>query len=146
VLNRVFLIGRLTADPQLKFTQQGTSFATFTVAVDTVSLTPSGDKRTNTDFIDVVVWRKQAVNVSNFLKKGRLVFIEGRLAIRSYETQDGQKRKKAEVIARQVKFLEKAGVPAETGELPELPETEEEEIPDLGNADLVPDTGNDIPL
>lgn len=146
MLNRVFLIGRLTADPQLKFTPQGTSFATFSVAVDTVSMTPSGEKRTNTDFIDVVVWRKQAVNVAHFLKKGRLVFIEGRLTIRSYETMDGQKKKKAEVIARQVKFLERAGVPAETGELSELPEAEEEEIPDLAPGDIVPDTGNDIPL
>jgi len=145
VLNRVFLIGRLTADPNLRFTPQGTSVATFTLAVDTVSLTPSGERRTNTDFIDVVVWRKQAVNVANYLKKGRLVFVEGRLAIRSYETQDGQKRKKAEVIARQVKFLEKAGVPAEASELPELPESEEE-LPETGTGDVVPDTGNDIPF
>ncbi|MCR4432977.1 MAG: single-stranded DNA-binding protein [Coprothermobacterota bacterium] len=146
MLNRVFLIGRLTADPNLRFTPQGTSVATFTVAVDTVSQTPSGERRTNTDFIDVVVWRKQAVNVANYLKKGRLVFVEGRLAIRSFETQDGQKRKKAEVIARQVKFLERAGAPAETVELPELPESEEEELSELGTGDVVPDTGNDIPL
>jgi len=138
VLNKVLLIGRLTADPVLRFTPQGTSVANFTVAVDTVYQTPAGERKNLTDFIDVVVWRKQAVNVANYLKKGRLVFVEGRLTVRSFETADGQKRKKAEVIARQVTFLEKAAAPAETAGPPELPEAEEEEPPE--------DTGNEIPF
>jgi len=139
MLNRVFLIGRLTADPEFRYTPQNVSVATFTLAVDTNYQTPSGERKSITDFIDVVVWRKQAVTVHNYLRKGRLVLVEGRLSIRSYETADGQKRKKAEVIARQVKFLERPSATVEPGELPEIPEAEEEEP-------VSDDLNNEIPL
>lgn len=129
MLNRVFLIGRLTADPQLRYTPSGTSVATFSVAVDMNYTTQAGEVRKVTDFIDVVVWRKQAVNCATYLKKGRLVFVEGRLSIRSFETQDGQKRRKAEVVARTVRFLERApAAPAEGVELPEPSEFPEEDF------------------
>ncbi len=139
MLNRVFLIGRLTADPTLRYTGSGVSVATFTVAVDNNYQTASGESRSLTDFIDVVVWRKQAVNVATYLKKGRLVFVEGRLTIRSFETQDGQKRKKAEVVARSVKFLERGTAPSDSFGSPELPEGGDEELaPD--------DFSNDVPI
>lgn len=139
MLNRVFLIGRLTADPILRYTGSGVSVATFSVAVDNTYQTASGESRSLTDFIDVVVWRKQAVNVATYLKKGRLVFVEGRLTIRSFETQDGQKRKKAEVVARSVKFLERAPTTSDLAGSPELPETGDEEFPPE-------DFSNDIPI
>lgn len=139
MLNRVFLIGRLTADPILRYTGSGISVATFTVAVDHNFQTDSGESKRLTDFIDVVVWRKQAVNVATYLKKGRLVFVEGRLSIRSFETQDGQKRKKAEVVARSVKFLERQTTPSDSFASPELPESGEEEFPPE-------DFSNDIPI
>ncbi len=103
MLNRVIIIGRLTQDPELRYTQNGTAVATFTVAVNRKF------KRDEADFIPVVVWNKTAENCANYLGKGRLVAVEGRLQIRSYETQDGQRRRVTEVVAEEVKFLDKAG-------------------------------------
>ncbi len=103
MLNRVILIGRLTQDPELRYTQNGTAVASFTVAVNRKF------KRDEADFIPVVVWNKPAENCANYLGKGRLVAIDGRLQIRSYETQDGQRRRVSEVVAEDVKFLDKGG-------------------------------------
>ncbi|NLO22144.1 MAG: single-stranded DNA-binding protein [Syntrophomonadaceae bacterium] len=101
--NRVILIGRLTQDPELRYTQNGTAVASFTVAVNRKF------KRDEADFIPVVVWNKAAENCANYLGKGRLVAVEGRLQIRSYEAQDGQRRRVTEVVADEVKFLDRAG-------------------------------------
>lgn len=108
MLNRVILIGRLAQDPELKYTTQGTAVCNFTLAV--------GRKfnRDQTDFIDIVVWRGLAENCATYLGKGRLAAVEGRLQIRSYETQDGQKRRVAEVVADDVRFLDKAGTGSST--------------------------------
>jgi single-strand DNA-binding protein len=103
LLNRVILIGRLTQDPELRYTQNGTAVASFTVAVNRKF------KRDEADFIPVVVWNKLAENCANYLGKGRLVAVEGRLQIRSYEAQDGQRRRVSEVVADEVKFLDRAG-------------------------------------
>ncbi len=103
MLNRVILIGRLTQDPELRYTQNGTAVASFTVAVNRKF------KRDEADFIPIVVWNKPAENCANYLGKGRLVAVEGRLQIRSYETQDGQRRRVSEVVADEVKFLDKGG-------------------------------------
>jgi single-strand DNA-binding protein len=107
VLNTVVLIGRLTRDPELRYTQSGKAVATVRLAVDRGTTNPQGERET--DFIDVVVWDKQAETVANYLQKGRLVAVQGRLQIRQYETQEGQKREKAEVVANTVRFLDKAG-------------------------------------
>lgn len=104
-MNRVFLIGRLTRDPELRYTPNGAAVATFTVAVDRKF------NRNEADFIPIVVWNKTAENCANYLGKGRLVAVEGRLQIRSYETQEGQKRWVTEVVADEVKFLDKGGTP-----------------------------------
>lgn len=106
MLNRVILIGRLVADPQLRYTQTGTAVANFTIAVDRPFLSQSGERET--DFIDIVTWRKQAEIVANHLSKGRLVAVEGRLQIRSYDDQNGIRRKAAEIVADQVRFLDRA--------------------------------------
>ncbi len=108
MLNRVIIIGRLTQDPELRYTQNGTAVATFTVAVNRKF------KRDEADFIPVVVWNKTAENCANYLGKGRLVAVEGRLQIRSYETQDGQRRRVTEVVAEEVKFLDKGGTSSGT--------------------------------
>ncbi|MGE5422695.1 MAG: single-stranded DNA-binding protein [Ignavibacteriales bacterium] len=105
MLNRVILIGRLTKDPELRYTPNGVGVCTFTLAVNR-SFTNQGGERT-ADFIDIVTWRNLAENCANYLGKGRLVAVEGRLQVRSYETQDGQKRKAVEVVADTVKFLER---------------------------------------
>lgn len=103
MLNRIILIGRLTRDPELKYTTNGTAVVNFTLAVNRKF------NRDETDFIDIVAWRGLAENCANYLGKGRLAAVEGRLQIRSYEANDGTKRKVAEVIADDVRFLDKAG-------------------------------------
>lgn len=114
MLNRVILIGRLTRDPELRILPSGIPVATFTLAVDRPFTNQQGERET--DFIDIVVWRKQAELVSNHLSKGRLAAVEGRLQVRTYETQEGQKRKVAEVVADAVRFLDRPREP-----LPEPP-------------------------
>ena len=111
MLNRIILIGRLTRDPELRYTPNGKAVASFSLAVDRGRTNAQGEKET--DFIDIVVWDKQAETCANYLGKGRLVAVEGRLQIRSYETQDGQKRKAAEVVAQNVRFLDSKGKSAQ---------------------------------
>lgn len=105
-MNHIVLIGRLTRDPELRYTPNGVAVASFDLAVDRPTTNQQGQRET--DFIRIVTWQKQAEVVANYLKKGRLVAVEGRLQIRNYETQDGQKRKAAEVVANRVQFLERA--------------------------------------
>ncbi len=104
MLNRVILIGRLTRDPELRYTGSGLPVATFNLAVDRPFTNQQGEKET--DFIRIVAWRKLAETCANNLGKGRLVAVEGRLQIRNYEDKDGVKRQAAEVIAETVKFLD----------------------------------------
>lgn len=105
MLNRIILIGRLTRDPELRYTPQGVPVASFSLAVDRPFANQQGQREA--DFIDCVAWRKLGETVGNHLTKGRLVAVEGRLQIRSYEAQDGTKRKVAEVVADSVRFLDR---------------------------------------
>lgn len=132
MLNRIILIGRLTRDPELRYVPSGQPVASFTLAVDRPFVNQQGER--GTDFIDIVAWRRLAEQVTQHLSKGRLVAVEGRLQIRTYETQDGQKRKVAEVVADAVRFLDRkvAGAgPAEAA-----PEAEAE----------APEGGDDVPF
>lgn len=106
MLNNIVLIGRLTRDPELRYTPSGVAVTKIALAVDRGFTNKQGEKET--DFIDVVVWQKLAENCASYLDKGRLVAVEGRLQIRSYEDKEGIRRKAAEVVARNVKFLDKA--------------------------------------
>lgn len=105
MLNQITLIGRLTRDPEMRYTAQGTAVANFSIAVDRPFTTQQGERET--DFVDCVAWRKLAEAVGNHMTKGRMVAVVGRLQIRSYETQDGQKRRVAEVVAETVQFLDR---------------------------------------
>jgi single-strand DNA-binding protein len=105
MLNRIILIGRLTRDPELRYTPSGVAVARFTLAVDRRQVK---DKEKEADFIDIVVWQKLAETCANYIGKGRLVAVEGRLQIRSYDDSQGIRRKAAEVIAENVRFLDKA--------------------------------------
>jgi single-strand DNA-binding protein len=107
--NRVIIIGRLTRDPELKYTPNGTAVATFSLAVNRKF------NREETDFIDVVAWRQSAEFCANYGSKGRLTMVEGRLQVRTYETQEGQKRKVTEVVADELRFLDKTGTGQSTG-------------------------------
>lgn len=104
MLNKVILIGRLTRDPELRYTANGVAVATFTLAVDRNYTNQQGQRET--DFIRIVVWQKMAEVCANNLGKGRLVAVEGRLQVRSYDAPDGQKRQVAEVVAENVRFLD----------------------------------------
>lgn len=103
-MNRVMLIGRLTAKPELRYTGSNLPFARFSVAVNRTFNNAQGQRET--DFINVTVWRKQAENVCNFLNKGSLVSVEGRLQSGSYDDKDGNKRYTMDVVADSVQFLE----------------------------------------
>lgn len=105
MLNRVVLIGRLTADPSLKYTPAGVAVATFTLAVDRPYSGQDGKKES--DFIPMVAWRQLAETCANYLKKGRLTAVEGRIQVRNYENSDGKRVYVTEVIADNVRFLEK---------------------------------------
>ncbi|GKX68457.1 single-stranded DNA-binding protein [Inconstantimicrobium mannanitabidum] len=104
-MNKVFLIGRLTKDPELKFTPgSGTAVTTLTLAVDKYN---TATKQREADFIPVVVWGKQAESVANYMSKGSQMAIGGRIQTRSYEAKDGSKRYVTEVVANEVEFLSK---------------------------------------
>ena len=107
MLNIVVLIGRLVRDPELRYTPSGVAVGSFTLAVDRPFTNQQGEREA--DFIDIVVWRKLAETCANHLSKGRLVAVRGRLQVRSYETQDGQRRRVAEVVADDVRFLDRPG-------------------------------------
>lgn len=104
MLNKVILIGRLTRDVELRYIPSGTAVGKFTIAVDRRQVK---DREKETDFIDIVVWSKLAENCANYIGKGRLVAVSGRLQIRSYEDSQGIRRKAAEVVAEDVKFLDR---------------------------------------
>ncbi len=104
-LNRVMLIGNLTRDPELRYIPSGTAVTTFTLAVNRVYKTPSGEKKEEVSFIRVVVWGKMGETCAEYLKKGSSCFVEGRLQSRSWDAPDGQKRSITEVNALNVQFL-----------------------------------------
>lgn len=104
MLNRTVLVGRLVKDPDLRYTPAGVAVATFTLAVNRPFANQQGEREA--DFINCVVWRKPAENVSNYLKKGSLAGVDGRIQTRSYDGQDGKRVFVVEVIAESVQFLD----------------------------------------
>lgn len=102
-MNRVILIGRLTRDPELRHTTNGTATCNITVAVDRM---PDQNGQRTADFISVVTWNRQAENIAKYLTKGRLVAVEGRIQTRNYEDKDGKRVYVTEVVASNVQFLE----------------------------------------
>ncbi|NBI10221.1 single-stranded DNA-binding protein [Colidextribacter sp. OB.20] len=151
MLNKIFIMGRLTRDPELRHTQTGASVASFTLAVDR----DFKDKQTGeraTDFIDCVIWRQTAEFVSRYFSKGRMAVVEGRLQIRDWTDKDGNKRRSAEVVADSVYFGDSkreggsggqesysggyGGYSAPAGGFPAQPD------PDVPFADLTTDDGN----
>ena len=106
MLNRIVLIGRLTRDPELRYTASGVAVASFALAVDRARANQAGERET--DFINIVVWQKLGELCAQYLHKGRLAAVEGRLQIRQYENREGQKVRVAEVVADNVQFLDRA--------------------------------------
>ena len=104
MLNKVVLIGRLTKDPELRYTASGIPVASFFIAVNRNFTNSQGEREA--DFIPIVVWRNQAENCAKYLNKGRLVAVAGRIQTRNYDTPDGQRRYVWEVVADEVQFLD----------------------------------------
>ncbi|EAG8116659.1 single-stranded DNA-binding protein [Listeria monocytogenes] len=104
MMNRVVLVGRLTKDPELRYTPAGVAVATFTLAVNRTFTNQNGEREA--DFIQCVVWRKPAENVANFLKKGSMAGVDGRIQTRNYEDNDGKRVFVTEVVAESVQFSE----------------------------------------
>lgn len=105
MLNRVILIGRLTKDPELRYTPAGVAVTQFTLAVDRPF--SNQQKEREADFIPIVVWRQQAEHAANYLRKGRLAAIEGRIQVRNYDNNEGRRVYVTEVVADNVRFLDK---------------------------------------
>jgi single-strand DNA-binding protein len=123
-LNKVFLMGNLTRDPELRYVPSGAPVATFGLAVNRRYVTQHGEKKDEVCFVRVVVFGKQAESCSQHLSKGRLVFIEGRLQYRAWE-QDGQKRSTLDIVADRVQFL---GGPKPAGDMEEPGDFPKEEF------------------
>ena len=117
-LNKVMLIGRLTRDPEMRYTPSGQPVTSFSIATNRYASGPDGEKREFTDYHNIVAWnigkRNLAELVAQYLKKGSSCYVEGRLQTRSWEGQDGQKRRATEVVANDVQFLD-SRAPGGTG-------------------------------
>ncbi|HYM51644.1 MAG TPA: single-stranded DNA-binding protein [Candidatus Limnocylindrales bacterium] len=115
-LNKVMLIGRLTRDPEMRYTPKGDPVTSFSLATNRYGQGPDGEKKEYTDYHNIVAWnvgrRNLAELTGQYLHKGSLVYVEGRMQTRSWEGQDGQKRKTTEVVATEVQFLEPRGAGA----------------------------------
>jgi single-strand DNA-binding protein len=135
-LNRVILIGNLTADPELRYTPGGTARVRFSIALNRQFKDASGKLQDEVTFVPIVVWGTQAENCANYLRKGRSIAVEGRLRIDSFENADGERVRVTEVVASTVQFLgggpqrtaaeEPAATPEATGPGDDSPLPEEE--------------------
>lgn len=130
MMNRVVLVGRLTKDPDLRYTPNGVAVASFTLAVNRTFTNQQGEREA--DFINCVIWRKPAENVANFLKKGSLAGVDGRIQTRSYEGQDGKRVYVTEVQAESVQFLEPRNSSGGRGESANFGAPREQDFP-FGN-------------
>lgn len=141
-LNRVFLIGNLTRDPEMRYLSSGTAVASFGMATNRTYTTQSGEKKEEVCFVRVVVFGKQAEACGQYLVKGKQVFIEGRLQYRSWET-DGQKRNALDIVADRVQFL--GGRPSDSSSAQHRGEPAAEPIPQEV-AENETEGGGDLPF
>lgn len=126
-LNKVMLIGNLTRDPELKYTPSGAAVCTFGVATNRNWTTDTGEKKDDVDFHNIVVWNKLAEICSQFLKKGRKVYVEGRLSTSTWQAPDGAQRNKTEIVINDMIILDKKGEESggESQELKDAPASAE---------------------
>jgi len=131
-LNKVMIIGNLGADPEMRYTADGTALTSFRVASSRTYSSPDGERKEETEWFSVVTWRKLAEQCSQFLQKGRKVYVEGRLQTRSWDTPEGERKYRTEVIAERVMFLDRAAgmpLPEDRDVIPAAAEVEPEDIP-----------------
>jgi len=131
-LNRVMIIGNLGSEPEMRFTPNGNPVTSFRVATNRVYTTPEGERKEETEWFALVTWGRLAENCNQFLTKGQRVYAEGRLHTRTWESQDGQKHSRPEIIANRVIFLDRRAAgpfPEEKIEEGSVSELEPEDIP-----------------
>ena len=141
-MNKIFLIGRLTKDPELRYTPSGAAVCSFTLAVDRRFTSQSGEREA--DFINIVVWNKAAENCAKYLSKGRQTAVEGRLQIRSFDGNDGQRRWVTEVVAENVEFLGSGQNQNGSANQSPMPRSNDLDYGDLGQEIVFDD--NDVPF
>lgn len=131
-LNKVMIIGNVGSEPEMRFTPNGNPVTSFRVATNHIYTTPEGERKQETEWFSVVAWGRLAEQCNQFLTKGRLVYAEGRLRTHSWETQDGQRHYRTEVIANRVTFLDRQAAavsPEDKAGETEVGEIEPEDIP-----------------
>jgi single-strand DNA-binding protein len=138
-LNKVIIIGRLGADPELRYTADGVPVASFNVATTFVTRDKNGVRQERTEWHRIVAWRRLGEIAAEYLKKGRLVYVEGRIQSREFEGRDGLKRRVIEIIATNMKML---GGASEREERREAPPSLDEFVED----EIVEDVEEDVPL
>ena len=139
-MNNVNIIGRITKDPELKYTRSETAYTRFCVAVDGMK---DNEGNTTADFIDVIAWKKSAELITKYFKKGSRIGINGRLHTTTFENDNGEKRKFTEVVVNSIDFLE----PKKTETEDPAPEPEREEPPTAKNEKIQPvETELDLPF
>lgn len=132
-VNRIIIIGNLGSEPEMRFTPNGRPVTSFSAATNRRYTTSEGERREETEWFTVVTWGRLAEQCNQFLSKGRLVYVEGRLRTHSWEGQDGQKRYRNEIVADRVSFLDRQA---------SAPLSEDKSV-DAGIDDIEPD---DIPF
>lgn len=132
-LNKVTIIGNIGNEPEMRFTPNGKSVTSFSVATNWVYTTPEGERRQETEWFNVVAWNKLAEQCNQFLAKGKLVYAEGRIHTRSWEGQDGQPHSRMEVIANRVIFLDRKASASQS----------DEKVEDAASGDVEPE---DLPF
>ena len=145
-VNKMMIIGNLGSEPEMRYTPGGRPVTSFRVATNWRYTTADGERREETEWFSVVSWGRLAEQCNQYLAKGRLVFVEGRLRMRTWEGQDGQKRSQNEIVAERVKFLDRqAAAPAPEGETKEESDSAQEgkTKEESDSAELEPD---DIPF
>jgi len=132
-VNRIIIIGNLGSEPEMRFTPNGRPVTSFSVATNRRYTTSEGERREETEWFTVVTWSRLAEQCNQFLTKGRLVYVEGRLRTHTWEGQDGQRRSRNEIVADRVSFLDRQAVaaplPEEKVEESTTDELEPEDIP-----------------
>ena len=142
-VNKITIIGNLGSEPEMRYTPSGRPVTSFRVATNWRYTTSEGERKEETDWFTVVSWGKLAEQCNQYLTKGRLVYIEGRLRMRTWEGQDGQTRARNEIVADRVKFLDRQGVHPPPEGRPEEGRPEEGKPEESDTGELEPD---DIPF
>ncbi len=149
-LNKVYLIGRLTADPILKVTPNNTQVTSFSLATNRTWKDKDGQKQDSTEFHNIVAWGKQAEIISKFMTKGSLLMVEGRLQTRAWDDKQGQKRKTTEIVAESVQFGPRTGGAVGAGGVSLKPKTEsqsqEPKVEEIPTINIDEEASTDLPF